>query len=55
MVKSGSLRVGRLLDVARASQVNALHAIQVRTEEVIEQIQVIDAVLAKPFVEASTH
>ncbi len=41
--------------LARASQLSALHAIQVRTEEVIEQIHVIDAVRAKPFTEDSTH
>ncbi len=41
--------------LARASQTNALHAIQVRTEEAIEQTQVIDAVRAKPFTDDSTH
>ncbi len=41
--------------LARASQVNALHAIQVRSEEVIEQTHVIDAVRARPFTDDSTH
>lgn len=41
--------------LARASQVNALHAIQVRTEEVIEQVHLIDTVRARPFTDDSTH
>ena len=41
--------------LARASQVNALHAIQVRSEEVIEQVHLIDTVRARPFIDETTH
>lgn len=41
--------------LARASQVNALHAIQVRSEEVIKQVHLIDTVRARPFCNEATH
>ncbi len=41
--------------LARASQTNVLHAIQVRSEEVIEQVHLIDTVRARPFTDDSTH
>ena len=34
---------------------NALHAIQVQTEEVIEQVHLIDTVRARPFVDGPVH
>ncbi len=36
-------------------QPSAFHAIQVRSEEVIEQVHLIDTVRARPFTDDSTH
>jgi len=41
--------------LARAAKFSALHAIQVRTEAVIEQVHVIDTVRARPFIDGSVH
>ncbi len=34
---------------------SALHAIQVRTEDVIKQVHLIDTVRARPFIDETTH
>jgi len=41
--------------LARAAQLSAFHAIQVRSEEAIEQVHLIDTVRARPFCNETTH
>ena len=51
--------VGKIKCLAEDSiqwhQLSSFHAIQVRTEKIIEQVQVVDAIRAKPFTDHLTH